>query len=228
VTSPQARTASIEFCKDDLVIFAVPVYIGRVPNLIKPWLATVKGNGAFGVPVVVYGNRNFDDALVELYDMLCENGFVCTAAAAFVGEHSFSTVLGAGRPDARDLVLASTFGRKVAGLSEPMKSTIPGHRPYQFYKAVDDDGHPFDIRKAKPVTDASKCTNCGLCASLCPMGSIATSDPAVVEGICIKCGACIKRCPAGAKRFIDAEYLRHLAILERNFASIRREPQLFW
>jgi Predicted ATPase, RNase L inhibitor (RLI) homolog len=60
------------------------------------------------------------------------------------------------------------------------------------------------------------------------MGSIATSDPAVVEGICIKCGACIKRCPAGAKRFIDAEYLRHLAILERNFASIRREPQLFW
>lgn len=227
VTSPEVREGVIMFSSDDLVIFGTPVYIGRVPNLIKPWLETVKGNGALGVPVVVYGNRAYDDALLELYDMMTANGFSCTAAAAFVGEHSFSRKLGAGRPDAADLQAAESFGARVAQLRAPLSAALPGRRPPQFYKALDDDGTPFDIRKAKPHTDTALCNNCGLCASLCPMGSISVTDPTIVEGICIKCGACVKRCPTGAKSFNDTEYLRHLAILERNFTSSRNEPELF-
>lgn len=228
VTTPHSRTGSLEFNDEDLVIFAVPVYIGRVPNLIKPWLATVKGNGALGVPITVYGNRNFDDALVELYDMMRENGFICTAAATFVGEHSFSRVLGAGRPDASDLQIAEDFGKRISHLSSPLQRVIPGERPYRFFKAADDEGRPFDIRKAKPVTDPARCSGCGRCAALCPMGSISSAEAALVEGICIKCGACIKGCPSGAKHFIDGGYLRHLAILERDFSSNRCEPELYY
>ena len=228
VTAPQARTAALEFGPGDLVIFGVPVYIGRVPNLIKPWLSTVKGNGALGVPVVVYGNRNYDDALLELCDMMTEGGFVCTSAAAFVGEHSFSKVLGAGRPDAEDLEAAAAFGAEAAVRRAPMATPLPGRRPPQFYKALDDEGKPFDIRKAKPQTDPSLCTGCGLCADLCPMGSISKAEASLVEGICIKCGACVKKCPEGAKYFCDSEYLRHLAILERNFTSHRRTPEIFF
>lgn len=227
VTTPDARQNAIEFQKNDIVIFGLPVYIGRVPNLIKPWLETVKGNGAFGVPVVVYGNRAYDDALLELYDMMTGNGFVCTAAAAFIGEHSFSRTLGSGRPDDADLQEASAFGERVAQLRAPLTAIIPGRRPPQFYKAVDDEGRPFDIRKAKPQTDKILCTSCGLCATLCPMGSISITDPSIIEGICIKCGACVKKCQQGAKSFIDPEYLRHLAILERNFTSPRKKPDIF-
>lgn len=228
VTQPDGRREKLCFDGDDLVIFGTPVYIGRVPNLIKPYLETVEGNGAMGVPVVVYGNRAYDDALAELNEMMQRCGFRCCAAAAFIGEHSFSKVLAAGRPDARDLELAVAFGRSLAGRTSPLApSVIPGNLPPRFYRAVDDDGHPFDIRKAKPVTDRNLCTGCGKCARICPMGSINPSDPGEVTGICIKCGACIKRCPAGAKSFTDSEYLRHLAILERDFSSRRREPETF-
>lgn len=227
VTNPQERQMTLSFKKGDLVIFGVPVYIGRVPNLIKPWLETIKGNGAFGVPVVVYGNRAYDDALLELFDIMTASGFVCTAAAAFVGEHSFSRKLGQGRPDEADLQTAACFGAELATRKTALKAVIPGRRPPQFYKAVDEDGKPFDIRKAKPVTDMMLCNSCGLCAKLCPMGSISVADPKIVEGICIKCGACVKKCPQGAKSFIDPEYLRHLAILERAFTSPRKVPEIF-
>lgn len=242
VTSPSARAEALSFTPDDIVIFGVPVYIGRVPNLIKPYLETVCGGGASGVPVVVYGNRNYDDALVELCDMMTGNGFRCVGAAAFIGEHSFSRALGAGRPDHSDIAVAEGFGRKIANIASDAVvgpcndrlelcitgglDSIPGNRPYRFFRAVDDDGKPFDIRKVKPVTDSSKCTDCGLCAQICPMGAIDSTDAAQVTGICIKCGACVKRCPSGAKSFTDGEYLRHLAILERDNHR-RREPELF-
>ena len=234
VTTPAARADKISFCKDDIVVFGCPVYIGRVPNLIKPYLETIAGGGAAGVALVVYGNRNYDDALAELHDLMVAGGFRCVGAAAFIGEHSFSAVLGGGRPDMHDLEKASDFGRAVAAklaagngaaaVIEP--GLIPGNRPARFFKAVDDDGRPFDIRKVKPVTDMSKCTGCGICAELCPMGSISREDFSSVSGICIKCGACVKRCPGSAKSFTDPEFLRHLNILERDFSS-RREPSVF-
>ncbi len=74
-----------------------------MPNVLLKYLETVKGDGAAAMPVVTFGNRAFDDSLIELRDILRDNGFRPFAAAAFVGEHSFSTTLAAGRPDVDDL-----------------------------------------------------------------------------------------------------------------------------
>lgn len=231
ITVPSEREKVPVFGKDDIVVFASPVYIGRMPNLISPFYRKICGGGAIGIPVAVYGNRNYDDALLELYDIMRECGFVCGAAAAFVGEHSFSTVLGGGRPDRKDLECADRFAEEAAevirggffGMLE-----IPGRFPYSFYRATDNDGNGIDIRKAKPVTDPELCNGCGICASVCPMGAIDASCFSSVTGICIKCGACIKRCPSHAKKFTDAAYLSHLKLLEDRFSPTRREPEFFF
>ncbi len=95
-TRPQARQKELSFCERDLVVFGTPVYAGRVPNVLLPYLREkVRGGGALAVPVVLFGNRNYDDALIELRDLLQADGFGCIAAGAFVGEHSFSRTLGA-------------------------------------------------------------------------------------------------------------------------------------
>ena len=65
-THPQARKTPKAFAPGDLVVFGTPVYAGRVPNLLIRFVAAVQGNGALAVPVVCYGNRNYDDALMEL------------------------------------------------------------------------------------------------------------------------------------------------------------------
>lgn len=258
VTLPGARESTPKFGTNDVVFFGVPVYIGRVPNLIRPFFASIKGcraiaetidggidgsvdvvtGGTIGIPVVTYGNRAYDDALMELRDIMEQNGFRTIAAAAFPSEHSFSTTLAGGRPDEKDLLLAEKFGRKIAEIltknphsicDDHTPVAVPGNpAPYSYYKAVISNNKSIDIRKVKPLTDTLKCTSCGLCARLCPMGSINISDPSIVDGICIKCGACIKRCPQGAKSITDPDYLEHKRLLEAEFGNIVRKAELFY
>ena len=228
------RQEKLQFCTGDLVILGTPVYAGRVPNVLLPFLTEkVIGNGALAVPVVLYGNRNYDDALMELRNILQANHFACVAGAAFVGEHSFSCVLAAGRPDGEDCALMEGFGqavgRKVRRLPfTPETAVAVGGcdpiRPY--YKPRDREGNFINILKVKPVTDLEKCTLCGLCAEKCPMGSIRVDNVAEVAGICIKCCACVKGCPTGAKYFTDEGYLYHQHELEEMYAR-RGEVEMF-
>lgn len=237
ITTPAQREKAISFTENDLVIFGAPVYIGRMPNLISPFFKTINGNGALGIPVAVYGNRAYDDGLIELRDIMAEDRFRLIAAAAFVGEHTFSYILGGGRPDTKDLEIAKKFAAKIADKvrsidnfpKEPCTIEVPGTPfPYSgFYKATDTDKKSVDIRKVLPKTDVTKCTQCGECARICSMGAISTSDCQEITGKCIKCGACIKRCPQGAKYFDDPQYLSHLKLLEDKFSGKRCEPELF-
>lgn len=223
---PAVRQETLGFGEKDLVVFGTPVYAGRVPNVLLPFLRErVVGGGALAVPVVLFGNRNYDDALIELRNILAADGMHPVAAGAFVGEHSFSRVLGADRPNAEDEALMDEFAARVAALAAgldaaPVKSVaVRGQEPLRaYYTPRDRAGNPINILKVKPKTDLSRCGGCGLCADLCPMGSIDPADVSAVRGICIKCCACVKGCPTGAKFFDDAGYLYHQHELEAQYA----------
>lgn len=224
-TLPGMRENGFAAGKDDLVIFGTPVYAGRVPNVLLKYLATIQGNGALAVPVVLFGNRNFDDGLIELRDILENTGFHTVAAAAFVGEHSFSKTLAAGRPDADDMKEALAFAGKIAekvkGLPDgeaPAPVEVEGvPHPYRgYYQPRDRKGVSIDIRKVKSlVSDA--CDDCKICADVCPMGSISHENVREYTGICIKCGACIKKCPKQARYYEDEGYLYHQHELEEGY-----------
>lgn len=223
---PAVRQETLCFGEKDLVVFGTPVYAGRVPNVLLPFLRErIVGGGALAVPVVLFGNRNYDDALIELRNILAADGMHPIAAGAFVGEHSFSRVLGADRPNAEDEALMDEFAARVAELAAgldaaPVKSVaVRGQEPLRaYYTPRDRAGNPINILKVKPKTDLSRCGGCGLCADLCPMGSIDPADVSAVRGICIKCCACVKGCPTGAKFFDDAGYLYHQHELEAQYA----------
>ena len=129
-TPPQARQETLHFAPEELVIFGVPTYAGRVPNVLLPFLKErVQGGGALAAAVVLFGNRNFDDSLIELRDILRADGFAVVGGAAFVGEHSFSRTLGAGRPDAADMAEMDAFARalaeKVRALPVELRQDVP-------------------------------------------------------------------------------------------------------
>ena len=232
---PQSREETLTFGPEDLVVVGLPVYAGRVPNLLLPYLREkVKGNDTPAVPVVLFGNRDFDDGLIELRDTLWDNGLRSVAAGAFAGEHAFSKTLGAGRPDEQDMELVSQLARHAAEKIEqaeqaparpvPVEGCTP-LRPY--YTPRDRNGTPINILKVKPRTDLQKCVSCGLCARLCPMGSIDPEEVVRVTGVCIKCCACVKKCPAGAKYFDDAGFLYHQHELEELYAR-RADSRIFF
>ena len=241
-TRPKMRKATYSFDKNDLVIFGVPTYAGRVPNKALPFVQTLfEGNGALAVSLVTFGNRSFDSSLTELTEELSERGFRVLAASAWVCSHVFSRQIAAGRPDALDYAKMGVFADEVlrrlhtldvdggqctkGSVTEGWKSpVIRGGEPVApYYIPKGEDGKPAKFLKAKPLTDTAKCTNCGICAEVCPMGAISQENYAEVPGTCIKCQACVLKCPAGAKYWDDGAYLSHVRMLENSFTD-RKEP----
>ena len=219
-TRPRARKRDYAFGPGELVFVGVPVYAGRVPNKIMPFIKEcIAGPGAAAVPVVCFGNRSFDNALAELAALLLDGGFSIAGAAAVVGQHSFSEKLAAGRPTGEDLARAAEFAVQAAqaGRDLPL-SAIPGDPAAPYYTPLGTDGQRADFLRATPDVDYALCNHCGSCAAVCPMGSVDRDDPGKTRGVCIKCQACIKVCKRHARSFSDPAFLSHVAMLEQSYA----------
>ena len=173
------------------------------------------------VPLCVFGNRNYDEALREWVLLLEANGFQIAGAAAFAGRHAFSDRVGTGRPDGEDQARMRAFAGAVAGklagdVLPVLELDRSGIGPY--YTPLKEDKTPAKFLKAKPLTDWGKCSRCGACARACPVGSIDKETMEAV-GLCIKCQACVRRCTVHAKYFEDRDFLSHVAMLEQNYTQ---------
>jgi len=178
---------------------------------------------------VTYGNREFEDALLELKNLAVELGFIPIAGGAFIGEHSFATKavpIANGRPDGSDVQTAMDFGLKIKNKVKAIKSldaqtdlAIPGRFPYESAGARS--------LAVSPVTREDLCTICGTCGAVCPTGAISVDDGVATEiGRCIRCCACIKNCPTGARVMDDATVKQMADWLNEN-CGMRKKPQLF-
>ena len=232
-TLPASRNKHYSFSSDDLVLFATPVYAGRVPNKMLSFVETgFSGNGALALPVVTFGNRSFDQGLIELKAILEKNGFSPVAAAAVATSHVFSDSISPGRPDEADWEKLNRFicdtAEKVQALTTPVPVlSLPGEgEELIYYTPLGIDGKPTMFLKTKPQTHAQLCDGCGICVAACPMAAIDEEDPLLVPGTCIKCQACVRICPTKAKYFDDANFLSHVRMLEENYTE-RKEPQVF-
>lgn len=203
---------------DDLVIISMPVYAGRVPALGVDRLKGIKASGAKCVIVAVYGNRAYEDALVEMQDVATEMGFQVIAAVAAIAEHSICRMYGAGRPDEEDAIDLASFGSQILNkvknqtCFEPL--LLPGNRPYK-----QGCSGPF------PVAN-DNCTECGTCVSECPTGAISLQNPKDNnQELCIGCMRCVSVCPSQARGI--GERLNLLTAHLKPLCSDRKENELF-
>ncbi len=226
---------SLEFASDALVFVAVPVYGGKVAPLALQRMEAMRGDKTPVVLIVVYGNRAYEGALSQLDEFVTQRGFVTVGAAAFVGEHSYSSKeypIAVGRPDMTDLADARNFGKelatKLAAITVPRMVDVTRLVPPRdslwsklrfIFFILRQRNKKKPATKPAPVVDMEACKGCGKCARLCPNGAISPDGKHTDAERCIKCCACVKCCPARARHFATP----YAPILSQCFAA-RKSP----
>jgi len=230
LTTSQARqSCKRSFGSDELVVVGLPVYGGRLPKNIDNFFSGLTGNGTPAAAVVVYGNRAYEDALIELKMLLEGRGFKVIAGAAFIGEHTFTKKVGTGRPDAADIAIAHDYGRRTAeNISRAISGTLNVKGNYPFTAGGFSIEKPGGAALHAKIVTMENCTRCGLCADECPWEAIDTENYEIIDYTkCFRCLRCIKICPAGAKAIKDKEFFTLIAGFESRFSLPRKEPELF-
>ena len=178
LTLPAQRPADVSCAADDVLVFGFPVYAGRVPVLLRDEFAHLEGRGTPAVVVGLYGNRAFDDALLEAADLLEERGFNVTAAGAFIGEHSLTARVGTGRPDDADIAVAQRFG---ADLGERLARICVARCPLGI---IDEDD---------PALVGAGCLHCCACVKSCPEDAKRFSSESTDQVIAMLESKCLER-----------------------------------
>lgn len=206
----------IQLNQDDVCIMAVPVFGGRVPILASKRLATLKANNEKAVLVAVYGNRAYEDALKELYDIANRGGFCVVGAITAIAKHSIVNEVATDRPNEEDI-------KNLAKMGEVIKQKIQSGSVL----SLDSDGiyksyNPMPIE----ILTSSDCVQCGLCARKCPAKAINMTDAKIINANCIYCMRCVSICPKKAKA-INPNQLAVLSEKLNKICKEEKEYQLF-
>ena len=209
--------STISLGEHDALMAVLPVYAGRVPQIALERLAALQGNGQKAVAVVAYGNREYDDALLETKDALEAYGFQVIAAAAFIAEHSIARSIAAGRPDAEDEAVCRQFAASVMAKADDAASVqVPGNIPYKELK-------PSTFHPAASET----CVQCGVCAEHCPLGAIPLDASSQINNdLCINCMRCVQVCPMSSRALPDA-FLTMITKMLNQTAAEYKKPVVF-
>lgn len=182
--------------RDEVAVFGMPVYSGRIPQIAIDSLRKFSGNCTPAIVICAYGNRAFDDALVELQDTVQGCGFNVVSAGAFIARHSIFPRVAQDRPDKQDMDAAVAFGRKsIEILNHTDELTGLKVQGNHSYRAIS----PIPLQ---PRTNRHKCNLCGVCTKQCPAKAIDAANPRKIDkSRCMSCARCITVCPQEAKHF---------------------------
>lgn len=218
LSSPKYFSKTFE--GNDIVLFAAPVFGGRIPDYVAEKLKTCHGNSTTAITIVVYGNRAYDDAVLELNDVVKAQGFQILASAAVIAKHAMASEIAVGRPDKEDYLKLKEYADKILekfkNKQDSLDISVPGKRPYITWNPI----HVIPLV-------SNNCTKCGMCAIQCPTQAISNEDPKITNPLkCILCMRCISNCPKKA-RSLPAPIQQVIEQKLSPLKNIRRENELF-
>lgn len=201
----------------EFTVVAAPVFGGRIPSIVREKIKNLRGAGRKAVTIAVYGNRAYEDALLEMNDILTENGFKVIASGTFVAQHSMAPEVGAGRPDQEDAKEIRAFAKAVLNKKSTDAMQVPGNHPYKPEMNV-----PFT-----PIS-LPNCKKCSACVKSCPTDAISLTDEGITTDNtkCILCMACTCVCPEHA-RILPPPVQEKMGQMLGALKNVRNKNELF-
>lgn len=219
LSKKDVMNTSIAMNEEDLCIVAVPSFGGRVPQVVKERLCAIHGNGCKCILIVVYGNRAYEDTLLELKHLMKERGFQCVAGISAVARHSIMHQFATNRPDDADREELLSFAHQIQShvkMNTWKEVEVVGNVAYRAYHTL----------PMVPST-STKCCACGICVANCPVQAIDKANPRETNSaVCISCMRCVEICPVHA-RSVNEQMLKAATAKLEKACSGRKKNELF-
>lgn len=211
-SSDYREAGALDLADFDLLIMGSPVYFSDVPDNLRQWLEELPALG--GTPVAAYatfgspGHGQEHTAAAVLGGLAACGGvpvgtgtFGCMSlfAPSWSSSEDCRALSHKHLPDAETYEAARSFARSLL-------ARIHTGEPVVLTRPFDKDA----IKRAIPVVtlnklsisdhgvDRERCTDCGTCVELCPVGAIDPAAGAVDRWRCLGCFGCVNNCPEQA------------------------------
>ena len=201
----------------EMIVVAAPVFGDRIPSVVREKIEKLSRIGKKAVTIAVYGNRAYEDALLEMNDILIKCGFTLIASGAFVAQHSMEPEVGAGRPDWEDVKEIREFAEGVWNKKNSNCAQVPGNHPYK-----------PEMKVPRTPISRSACTRCGACVRVCPTDAISMTAKGISTGKekCILCMACTHVCPEHAK-VLPPPVQGMMKLMPGKLKNVRNKNEMF-
>ena len=213
---------------DDCLFVGSPVYRDvAVPPVMKFVGGLPVVNNCPAVPFVTWGGAISGIALWQMGKALQGKGFSLVGAAKVLAVHCMmwqsDHPVGQGHPDADDdrlvrNLVSVVIERMSTSTAKPMPLSELDYQPEamgaDFKKKMD---QPWMI--IPKTIDEERCTQCGTCETVCPIGAVALDPGPIFNARCFDCFKCVRECPEDA--IVPA------VSLEKMVAMIHKRVEVF-
>jgi len=163
LTNYEFKDFSYQF-KNEIIVLGFPVYSGRVPKTALNRFKNITGNNSKMIICTTFGNRDYDNALMEIFELFLKNGFDIIGMCACVTTHSIVNSIGKNRPNKDDYDIIKSFCKNILNkINDNYQGSIQ-------YKIVE----PFRKYQRLPIRPKgnNQCKKCGICVKNCPENAI--------------------------------------------------------
>lgn len=152
LTDPAVRQTNCFFSSEDLLIFAAPSYLGRLPVVEGGIFDRIYANDTPGIFLAIFGNRSYEDMLLEMAQIAEDRGVIGIGALALAisGQAQADEIRRGELKKAWRLeVFANNMSQILSGIEEDPayyerhSLTVNGNFPYKAHERTDASQEPF-------------------------------------------------------------------------------------
>lgn len=233
ITSYKERQQNYDLAPYSAIIFGIPIYAWRAPEVVIEWLKSINGQGKRCATFFTYGGVAVGSAHYDTKEILHGSNFIHIGSSEFPGKHTFNLAgwdFLENRPDKRDFDIAKEFARKILNKFQEKENNRIEIEDPMISKLILERFERREKTLPKPSRRGKECSMCRTCEEVCPSRAMNADTGEADNDKCLRCLRCMINCPDNVLEIADMTELSEFILNANNITKDeleRRDSKIY-